>query len=446
MSYNPLNLGAPLGSHEQLSSTVPPSEPSAQPEPSTEPSTTTSTTITDPPPQLSHVRTAPTTVPISRAAHQPNQHRDSDEESSTPTLHSGAIGNTAVPLNVGGLHGQPMPGSKALDGNELDEKDHQAGTVGGDTGHKYAEMAAADLGLQKTESPDGFSEKQQYRSPHHLGEQHRQAGAKVQRTASGTYVTQREKDSSGQNPVAAYGMVPVTRQMSQPPAVSPWGGVAPSGIDAEEGLTAVRSREEEEERELEREAKGPDPFAVKFEPGEKANPKNWSVGYRWWLTALAGLFVLNSTFASSSPSGIATDLERYFGISQEVATLCIALFVAGYCVGPLLWGPLSESYGRRPILILSFFIYTGMQVGCALSKNTASILVFRFLGGTFASAPLTASGAIIADIWDGDHRGQAMSLFALAPFAGPSIGPIVAGFISVSGTVGPLSVTNRHTG
>jgi MFS family permease len=125
-------------------------------------------------------------------------------------------------------------------------------------------------------------------------------------------------------------------------------------------------------------------------------------------------------------------MEKEFGFSQEVAVLTISLFVAGYCVGPLLWGPLSESYGRRPLFIGTFLVYTGFQVGCALSKNTASI-----------AAPLTNSGALIADIWDGDHRGQAMSLFSLAPFAGPSIGPIVAGFIQVSGTVsgGRLSFT-----
>lgn len=124
----------------------------------------------------------------------------------------------------------------------------------------------------------------------------------------------------------------------------------------------------------------------------------------------------------------------YFGFGQEVAVLTISLFVAGYCVGPILWGPLSESYGRRPVFIGTFFVYTCFQVGCALSKNTASILVFRFLGGTFAAAPLTNSGALLADIWDGDNRGRAMSLFALAPFVGPSIGPIVSGFIQVSGT------------
>lgn len=124
---------------------------------------------------------------------------------------------------------------------------------------------------------------------------------------------------------------------------------------------------------------------------------------------------------------------KEFNISTEVAILCISLFVAGYCLGPLLWGPLSETYGRRPIFIGAFIVYVGMQVGCALAPNVGALLAFRFLGGTFAAAPLTNSGALLADIWDGDHRGQAMALFGLAPFAGPSIGPIVSGFIEVAG-------------
>lgn len=84
-----------------------------------------------------------------------------------------------------------------------------------------------------------------------------------------------------------------------------------------------------------------------------------------------------------------------FTFSTEVATLTIALFVAGYCVGPLLWGPLSEQVGRKPVFVASFIVYTGFQVGCALAPNTAAILIFRFLGGTFAAAPLANSGYVL---------------------------------------------------
>lgn len=59
--------------------------------------------------------------------------------------------------------------------------------------------------------------------------------------------------------------------------------------------------------------------------------------------------------------------------------------------GPLLWGPLSETYGRRNVFLISFFPYVAWNVGCALSKNIGSLLVFRFLAGAFAAAPLSNS-------------------------------------------------------
>lgn len=185
-----------------------------------------------------------------------------------------------------------------------------------------------------------------------------------------------------------------------------------------------------------------------------------------WCTFLSAILVLNATFASSAPSGIVgvspvfplpvlnesqvPQLMGYFHFSQEVAILTIALFVAGYCVGPLLWGPLSEQFGRRPLFLSTFVVYTvsfslvlidnylsllqGFQVGCALSKNIGSILIFRFLGGVFAAAPLTNSGALVSDIWSAGARGKALAFFTVAPFAGPSLAPVVSGYIAVSGT------------
>jgi MFS family permease len=79
------------------------------------------------------------------------------------------------------------------------------------------------------------------------------------------------------------------------------------------------------------------------------------------------------------------------------------------------------------------------------------MLIFRFLAGTFAAAPLTNSGyvvpthknitfpqknfvsGVVGDIWDAKTRGKAMLLFAVSPFAGPALGPVVSGWISVGG-------------
>ncbi|KAF8973708.1 MFS general substrate transporter [Flammula alnicola] len=173
-----------------------------------------------------------------------------------------------------------------------------------------------------------------------------------------------------------------------------------------------------------------DPYLIdEFEPGDPENPRNWSNGKRWYLTLISGLLVLNATFSSSSPSGIFSQLMAEFKMSEKVGILTLSLFVCGYCVGPLLWGPLSEQYGRRPMFVYPFFLYACFMAGGALAKNTPSVLIFRFLGGTFAAAPLTNSGALISDIWDAGMRGKALAIFTVAPFAGPALGPTVAGFI-----------------
>ena len=95
------------------------------------------------------------------------------------------------------------------------------------------------------------------------------------------------------------------------------------------------------------------------------------------------------------PVGVMPGLVEQFGFSREIGTLTIAIFVAGYCVGPLVWGPLSEQVGRKPVFIVSFFVYTVFQVACALAPNTGALLAFRFIGGTFAAAPLANSGYVL---------------------------------------------------
>ncbi|GAK62695.1 MFS general substrate transporter [Moesziomyces antarcticus] len=163
------------------------------------------------------------------------------------------------------------------------------------------------------------------------------------------------------------------------------------------------------------------------------HPHNWSVARRIYLTSLACVVVLASTFTSSISSGVSKSLMEHYGFGEEVAALTISIFVAGYILGPWLWGPLSERIGRRKVFSASLLIYTCWNVGCALAPNTGALLAFRLLAGTAAAAPLSNSGGLIADLWKTRVRGIATGLYACAPFTGPALGPIVSGFIQDSG-------------
>ncbi|KAF5665846.1 major facilitator superfamily transporter [Fusarium heterosporum] len=170
---------------------------------------------------------------------------------------------------------------------------------------------------------------------------------------------------------------------------------------------------------------------VDFAPGDVENPQNWSTTRRWTVTFSAVLLVLNATFASSSPSGCFPSIAEHFHVSELAAGLTITLFLLGYCAGPLIFAPLSELYGRRWIFYITFTLYLIFNFLCAWAPNFASLLVGRFLTGTFVSAPLSNAPGVLADLWSPLERGNAMAGFSAMVWVGPALGPVIAGFLEL---------------
>lgn len=92
--------------------------------------------------------------------------------------------------------------------------------------------------------------------------------------------------------------------------------------------------------------------------------------------------------------------------------------------------PLSEIYGRQPVLNAANIFLTAWQIGCALAPNVGALIGFRFLAGVGGSACLTIGGGIISDLFPVAERGRANAMFSIGPLFGPVIGPIIGGFIS----------------
>lgn len=103
---------------------------------------------------------------------------------------------------------------------------------------------------------------------------------------------------------------------------------------------------------------------------------------------MLGFMTVSVTFASSVFSTAINPTSQKFGVSQEVMVLGTSLFVLGFSFGPLMFGPLSELYGRRIPLFMGFFIFAIFQIPVAVAQNLQTIFVCRFFGGFFASAPL----------------------------------------------------------
>ncbi|KAI5831965.1 MFS general substrate transporter [Schizophyllum commune Tattone D] len=164
-------------------------------------------------------------------------------------------------------------------------------------------------------------------------------------------------------------------------------------------------------------------------PDDPANPRNWSLAKKWRITCICSLITFNIALASTLPTSATPFIRIYMGMEKEVSYLITTMFLLGYVFGPFVWGPGSELVGRKAMFYVSMVLYLIFIIPSALAKNTATLLVSRFLTGFFGCAPLALVGGVIADMFPAEGRGLAASLFTVGVFLGPSVGPIIAGYM-----------------
>jgi MFS family permease len=172
-----------------------------------------------------------------------------------------------------------------------------------------------------------------------------------------------------------------------------------------------------------------DPYIVEFLHNDPRNPRNFSTLGKWTITILVAIATFGVTFDSSAYTGGIRQIIEQFDVNQEVATLGVSLFVLGFAIGPLLWAPLSELYGRQIVFTATYGVLSILCAGAAGSQNIQTLISLRAFAGAFGSSPLTNAGGVIADLFTAEQRGLATAFFAAAPFLGPTLGPIVGGFV-----------------
>lgn len=138
-----------------------------------------------------------------------------------------------------------------------------------------------------------------------------------------------------------------------------------------------------------------------------------SQGKKTFVLFLTVILVINSTMGSALPSMAIPDITADFNVTiQEQFVLPISVYLIGYVFGPIIWGPLSEHFGRKNLSIVTFVFFSIFTMACALAPDWPSLLVFRFFCGAFASSPIAIVAGILADIYnDPRTRGRAFAIF-----------------------------------
>ncbi|KAI0779744.1 MFS general substrate transporter [Fomes fomentarius] len=196
--------------------------------------------------------------------------------------------------------------------------------------------------------------------------------------------------------------------------------------------TTSDHREAWQERQYPESGTHADPHVVDWSLGDPENPYNWSRARKWAITIQLATSTFTVTFCSSCYTGGLSSMRAELHMSEVVAILGVSLYVIGLGLGPLVFAPLGETYGRRKVFVVTGSIFTMFHLGGALGRNTTTILVTRTLAGIFGSAPLTNAGGGLSDMWIARERGFPASLFGTAPWMGPVFGPVVGGWVSDS--------------
>ncbi|KAJ5894854.1 hypothetical protein N7495_006545 [Penicillium taxi] len=159
------------------------------------------------------------------------------------------------------------------------------------------------------------------------------------------------------------------------------------------------------------------------------NPQNWPEHSKILRSSAPLSIVFCIAFASSIFGSSASVTASEYGVSVEIMSLGVALFIAGFAVGPLLFAPMAELMGSAVVLVVSLIGCAIFQIPLALARNVATILICRFLAGTFGAGGLAVGSGILADVFGPITRGAAVGVAATTMNFGSIVGPIAGAFI-----------------
>jgi len=151
----------------------------------------------------------------------------------------------------------------------------------------------------------------------------------------------------------------------------------------------------------------------------------------------ASSIVLGLLAALAASGPISTDLylpslprlRILLAASVSEAQLTLSLFLAGFAVGGLIYGPLSDRFGRRPLMLGGMIIYIFGSIACAMAPNIEVLIVARFIQALGGSAGISLSRAMIRDLYGPLGAARALAIIGAAMAIAPMIGPIMGGAI-----------------
>lgn len=152
-----------------------------------------------------------------------------------------------------------------------------------------------------------------------------------------------------------------------------------------------------------------------------------------------GLFILFLALLSATPP-LATDMyigaipviADEMGVGHHLVNLSLILWFGSFSISLLVYGPLSDKFGRKPVLLSGLSLFVVSSFLCSMSTDVWQLIIFRIMQGIGAAAPSAMVIAVCRDKYSGEERRRALAymgtILAVAPMVAPMIGAVLLGF------------------
>lgn len=166
---------------------------------------------------------------------------------------------------------------------------------------------------------------------------------------------------------------------------------------------------------------------------ERVQPRMGNVGFIIFLALLSAFVPLSTDlYLPALPT-----MTKFFGVSEIIMNLTLILFFVFYSIATLVWGPLSDRYGRRLILLIGLTGYMFAGILCGLATSAFEIILFRVLQAIGGGVATTIATAVIKDVYTGRKQETTLaivqSMVVISPALAPVIGSLLLTFISWRG-------------
>jgi DHA1 family bicyclomycin/chloramphenicol resistance-like MFS transporter len=139
------------------------------------------------------------------------------------------------------------------------------------------------------------------------------------------------------------------------------------------------------------------------------------------LGILSGMAALSIDMYLPAFPAIASDLE----VADSAVQLTLGIFLLGFALGQAIHGPLSDRFGRKPVILWGLVLYGLASAGCALSLEIEQLYIARLLQGMVGAAGSVLARAVIRDLYQGESLAKAMSWLMLIMTAAPMLAPLI---------------------